>query len=274
MKFSLILATIGRKEEICRLFDSLSKQKYNNLEVILVDQNEPGYLSEVVDKYTSFIDIKHIYSPRGLSVARNVGLKHASGDIYCFPDDDCWYYPDTLLKVKDQLKNNSSLFGVTGRCVDENGYESVAKFGAKDTIIDRINVFSSAVSITLFVRKNTIKFNELIGAGADSIYGSGEETDYVLSLLECGYVLRYSPELVVGHPNVMTFPSSERAFKYGCGMGYLLRTHNYSFFTVVKWCIKPLLGTILYAFRLDLNRSKFYVYTLVGRILGFINAKN
>ena len=42
-----------------------------------------------------------VESARGLSRARNAGLRMIAGDIVSFPDDDCWYPPDLLQRVAD-----------------------------------------------------------------------------------------------------------------------------------------------------------------------------
>ncbi|WP_323078759.1 glycosyltransferase family A protein, partial [Aeromonas hydrophila] len=134
MKFSLIVATINRVEPLDLLFRSLCIQTYKNFEVILVDQNTKGQLDGLVNKYAEKLDIKRIFSEKGLSKARNRGLDMADGDIVCFPDDDCWYYPNTLEIVKSKFSKNQSVFGFTGRCIDDDGNESVAKFVKYRTI--------------------------------------------------------------------------------------------------------------------------------------------
>ena len=40
MKFSLVMATLGRSEEIKIFLDSLSDQDYKNFEIIIVNDND------------------------------------------------------------------------------------------------------------------------------------------------------------------------------------------------------------------------------------------
>lgn len=103
MKFSLIVCTLGRFDDIDVLFASFIKQKYKHFEVILVDQNEDGYLTPILNKYEGAFPLTHVKSPKGLSIARNNGMKYVTGDIVCFPDDDCYYSEDTLEIVKNFL---------------------------------------------------------------------------------------------------------------------------------------------------------------------------
>ena len=50
MKFSLIMATLGRFEDVSNFCKVLAKQTYNNFELIVVDQNEGDGLSEILEK--------------------------------------------------------------------------------------------------------------------------------------------------------------------------------------------------------------------------------
>ena len=59
MKFSLIIATLGREKELYDLFESLNKQTYKNFEVIVIDQNKDDRVFKCVQKYMNFLDIKY-----------------------------------------------------------------------------------------------------------------------------------------------------------------------------------------------------------------------
>src|SRR5258708_7909985 len=113
--FSLIVCTLGRKGSLRRLFRSLDAQSLPDFEVIIVDQNPPGFLDEVVDLYRSQFRIVCVLAKPGLSSARNVGLAHAAGRVIAFPDDDCWYKPDTLSEVFARMKGDNAAAIVCGQ---------------------------------------------------------------------------------------------------------------------------------------------------------------
>src|SRR5882672_6242686 len=99
MKISLILSTVGRTEELARFLEHLDRQTYRSFELLIVDQNPEGILDSLVRQHRERFPLLHLRSEQGLSHARNVGLQHFSGDVVAFPDDDCWYGPDTLEKI-------------------------------------------------------------------------------------------------------------------------------------------------------------------------------
>ena len=62
MRFSLITATLGRREELITLMESLCSQDFKDFEFILVDQNTDGRLDDVVAQFADKINLTHIKS--------------------------------------------------------------------------------------------------------------------------------------------------------------------------------------------------------------------
>ena len=92
--FDLVVATVGRTDELGRLLDSLAAQDYERLRVVVVDQNDDERLAPILAGRA--LQLEHVRSVRGLSRARNAGLRLIEGDVVAFPDDDCTY-PHGLL---------------------------------------------------------------------------------------------------------------------------------------------------------------------------------
>ena len=87
--FDLVVATVGRTDELARFLDSLAAQDYPRTRVLLVDQNEDARLDAVIA--SAPVEVVHLRSARGLSRARNVALTRVDADVVAFPDDDCVY---------------------------------------------------------------------------------------------------------------------------------------------------------------------------------------
>jgi len=67
-----------------------------------------------------------------------------------------------------------------------------------------------------------VLFDENLGVG--SVFGSGEETDYVLTLLHKGYKGRYFANDIIFHPAKKgNYSDLERAYKYALGFGALVK---------------------------------------------------
>ncbi len=104
MKFSLILATLGRDIELVSFLDSLAGQTYRDFELIMIDQNKDKKIDSIVEKFINYFPVTHIkVNFSGLARARDFGIQFACGDIVAFPDDDCVYEIDVLEKVADEF---------------------------------------------------------------------------------------------------------------------------------------------------------------------------
>ena len=95
MKFSLIIGTLNRTEQLKICLKQIDKQIYRDFEVIIVDQSNDNLTYEMVNNIKVGYKIKYFKSEiRGLSRARNIALRKADGKYFCLIDDDGYYFPD------------------------------------------------------------------------------------------------------------------------------------------------------------------------------------
>lgn len=275
MRFSLIVATLSRTEELEQLLRSLSLQQFRDFECILVDQNEDERLQDIVRRWSDKIVILHLRSERGLSVARNVGLAKATGGILAFPDDDCWY-PANLLRRVDAIFQESNWDFISGCAKNEGGAPTANRWLKHDAEITRSNLFRTCISFTLFIRRSPmttdVRFDEELGVGAKTRYGSGEESDYVLKLLNLGARGTFFWDLTVHHPRPELRSDTDgykRAGSYGYGMGRVLRTHGYSVFTLGHVLLRPLGGIVVSLCKRDGSRAIQYWLSFRARLAGY-----
>jgi GT2 family glycosyltransferase len=269
--FSLILATVGRTREVERLLDSLAAQTYRSVEVLVVDQNPDDRLDPVLRRFRGAVVVRHLRAPRGLSRARNVGLRHAEGEVLAFPDDDCWYPPDLLERVAGILHAHPDWDGVTGRAIDPHGRPSSSRWDPRGGRLTRMNVWGRAISFSLFIRRRVVaqvgQFDETLGTGSSGPWGSGEETDFLLRALRHGFAIYYLPDISVYHPSPRRDPC--QALAYGMGMGRVLRVHRYPVWFVVYQVARPFFGAILAAAQGDSYRFRYHLAVARGRAAGW-----
>jgi len=89
-KLSVVIVTYNRSDMLRDALRSLVVQTRLPDEVIVVDNNSSDDTKQVVDTFNRELKINYLLErTQGTSIARNTGIKAASGDIVVFLDDDC-----------------------------------------------------------------------------------------------------------------------------------------------------------------------------------------
>lgn len=100
-KVSIVVPVYNVGQYIVRCLESVQEQTYNNLEIILVDDCGTDDSIRIAKEYMSSHTFPHYMiiaheRNRGLSVARNSGLRTATGKYVYFLDSDDEIYPNTI----------------------------------------------------------------------------------------------------------------------------------------------------------------------------------
>jgi glycosyltransferase involved in cell wall biosynthesis len=224
---TLIVCTKGRTAQLSRLLQSLRGQTDKRFAAVIVDQNARGFLDPVLEPFPD-LPIIHASSPQGASRARNMGLSLAKTELVGFPDDDCWLPPSTIADVIGRFAREPSLDVVTGRTVDAEGRESVTKHLPASCSISIGNVFLTGNTSSFFSNTRVARavggFDETLGVGSGTMFGSGEETEFLLRCLAVGANVHYAHDLVVHHDQVERDLSKVGA--YAMGFGRVCRLHR------------------------------------------------
>jgi glycosyltransferase involved in cell wall biosynthesis len=276
MKISLVMGTLGVRGDRLGIFlDCLASQVHRDIELIVVDQSQGASpLPDLLSKQP--FPTLHLRSQPGLSRARNVGLAAMTGDLVAFPDDDSWYPRTLLSSVVQRFRSDSSLGGIAGRPVDADGHSSFPRWDLRPGLVDRFNVWRRCNSNALFLTRAAVDrvggFDESLGLGSGTPWGSAEDIDYPLRVLALGLPIYYDPTVLVHHPRTtlgLDSAGSARAESHGRGMGRVLRKHRYPWWFVLYQGARPLGGALLSAATGRLAKARYHRAVLRGRREGF-----
>ncbi len=277
MRFSLIVATLGRDREIAELLDSLLLQGRTDFEVIIVDQNEDDRVGPVEAAYAGRLPLRRLRSSvRNANHARNLGLRHARGEIVTFPDDDCLYPPGVLERVDAAFAASPALHVLTGPAASPAGGLGSGRWRLEGGAIDLANVWTSVIEFNLFLRRDTALalggFDERMGPGTP--FGSAEGNDLVCRAMARGLHARYDADLRIVHPDKrLTDVAVERAERYGRGLGFALRRHHAPASAWIAFLVRPLGGVALSLLRGRMHDAGYYFMTWRGRLAGALAAE-
>lgn len=113
MKFSVVIPLYNGAKFIEATLDTVLSQTYKNYEIILINDESPDNVEEVVKKYMFLHPeaqfVYHKQKNRGLGGARNTAIRNATGEIIAILDQDDIWYPDKLEKVFRLYKDNPDI---------------------------------------------------------------------------------------------------------------------------------------------------------------------
>ncbi len=103
-KISIVAPVYNVENYIERCIESLLRQTYGNLEIILVDDGSTDRSGDICDSYARRDSrIKVIHKKNGGIVsARKAGARFATGDYVCSVDGDDWAEPDRIRHFAEQ----------------------------------------------------------------------------------------------------------------------------------------------------------------------------
>lgn len=105
MKYSVIIPVYNVEKYINRCVKSILSQRYNDLEIILIDNGSEDSSGILCDNYAErYSNITSYHIPNGgVSSARNFGLAKAQGEFICFVDADDYLVGNLFSDMENKL---------------------------------------------------------------------------------------------------------------------------------------------------------------------------
>lgn len=121
---SIIVPVYKVEPYLRQCVDSILGQTYRDIEVLLIDDGSPDRCGEICDEYGAKDQRVRVFHTenRGLSAARNLGLREAKGEYIGFVDSDDWIEPDMYEVLLRRMQETGADIGVCGI-----GYEFTTK---------------------------------------------------------------------------------------------------------------------------------------------------
>jgi len=180
---SIIIPCYNSASYVSRAIESALKQTYNNIELILVDNNSTDNTRHILNTYRDQLPHKvfvfHESKP-GAPAARNMGLNKARGSWLQFLDSDDELLPKKIEKqIQARLKSNANV--VIGNYLLYGNKSKKKVCAIKDPWEGLIRSRLGITSANLWRKKNL----ELV-KGWDETATSSQEYDLMFRLLVAG----------------------------------------------------------------------------------------
>lgn len=148
-KISVIVPVYGVEKVLDRCVESILKQTYENLEIVLVDDGSPDNCPAICDTYAeTYENIVTIHKTNGgLTSAWKEGVRHASGELLGFVDSDDWIEPDMYERLYSELDRQRADIAMAGLVFD---YEDPGYPPRRETNRMNMSVYDRRELETLF----------------------------------------------------------------------------------------------------------------------------
>lgn len=215
---SVLICTRNRPEQLERCLQSLQSLSPFPHEIIVID-NAPS--SDATQQLVAKIpEVKYVLEPRpGLSIARNTGIRHSTGNIIAFTDDDVIVHSDWITRIAQSFQGDR-VIAMTGlilpaeleneaQLIFQKGHTGFG-WGYRPITFDTqffeemkpyaVPVWRIGAGANMAFRRELFDriglFDERLGAGAS---GCSEDSEIWYRILAEGWFCRYEPTAVVYH---------------------------------------------------------------------------
>jgi len=159
---SVVIPTYGRNDTLAEAVESVADQTYDRIELLVVDDGSPTPVTETLDADLDGLDsvtfIRHDEN-RGANVARNTGIRAASGEYVAFLDDDDRWAETKVEKQVTAFLESGPAVGVvyTGkRTVSPHGTQVFVPSAEGDVLRDLLTGAQFGQFSSVMVRADVI----------------------------------------------------------------------------------------------------------------------
>lgn len=209
---------------------SLRRQTVDPLEIIVVDDRPGEHTATEAARHADAV--LKTPSKGGPARARNIGVRHASGEIIAFTDADCVVARDWIERILANFSANDAdaLMGNTGAppstflggCISSLGFPGGGSLGfEKMWPVDEYGYTITLSTCNCALRREA--FDRFGWFDEDFRAAGGEDTVFAQNLRALGGRIRFCPDMSVNHPPITSLGTFIRR-QLTRGMGnYLIR---------------------------------------------------
>lgn len=175
IKISVIIPVYNVEKYIGQCLDSIVNQTYKNLEIIIVNDGSNDNSLEIINRYSQNdrrIKIINLEN-KGVSFARNIGIKNSEGNYISFVDSDDYLNLNTYEKLVKNLDGEDLIIFNYGRFENSTGEIIKEKYVSDDEmqelpeekryLYSKINHSCwNKLYKTEYLKRNKFKFFEIL----------------------------------------------------------------------------------------------------------------
>ena len=233
MFVSVVIVTRNRPQALLCCLQSVAAQDYQDMEVIVVDNASSGDTAAIIAAAYPSATILHQAINAGAPEGRNIGIRHAGGEICVCMDDDAELIGTTAIsQCVDYFRKDEKLGCLSMRVLDDQGKIVKKLIPRRDRKVIDEDVHGALFSATGCALRRSA-FWEVGGFWADLNPYFGEEPDLSYRLLDKGYHILQTPHISVHHHEAKAERHKSRRLYYGARNAPWLALRNLPWYSVI-----------------------------------------
>lgn len=293
---SVIICTFKIPDFFYLTLDSIINQNIspNKYEIIIVDYNTSNIIPSPIQDIIGQSKCNIIYSPesrKGLSTARNTGIKQTNSEIVAFIDDDAVADPDWLSSILEIYEKDIDAWAVGGKVLPIWGAKrpdwlddtllrmlSIVEWGEEcRPLIWPERLIGTNISFKKVVFSKIGFFNVKLGRKGKILIG-GEDTEIQERIHQINKRVMYTPKAIVNHlvPQERLTKNYFLNRSYGNGRSVAIQSYYENKKNTILKCLpqKSLDIAILFAMQLFCKSNPkltFFRWRSIASYIGFIH---
>ncbi len=210
---SVIVVCWNAQQVLGRCLDCLFEQDHPNYELIVVDDGSDDDTVAVAERARTHGELKLVRGDRnrGCPSARNLGLRHAGGEIVAFVDADGFAAPDWLSRVTERFAGDPTIGGVAstvffddnplvvngaGGTVNRQGWAADLAMGQSLESAEIVDQALYPMGCGMAISRAAL---ERVGPFDDRMINYYDDVDYGIRLWRAGYRVAVAEDAWVDH---------------------------------------------------------------------------
>ena len=203
---SAVILTWNRKDDLAETLEALSKDRYEKIEIIVVDNNSTDGTDKMVPE--RFPAVIYLKQDENIGIAGyNIGFKKASGEYIVAFDSDSYPHRDAISKMVKLFQNNKDA-GVIAFDVHAPTKTALAAQIDDDTVTEIVGYHGAGVGFRHEVFRDA-------GYWFEPFFLYFNEMDHAMRISKAGYKIIRTPSIRAFHKSSFNArPSSNGPYYY------------------------------------------------------------
>jgi len=236
-KVSVVVCSYDAERTMKSCLESLEKLRYPDYEVIVVNDGSKDRTLEIAESFPFCRIISQIN--KGLSVARNVGAEHATGEIVAYTDSDCVVDPDwlTYLVAKMEAAGFHACGGPNFPPPEDSMVAAAVAVspGGPTHVLLSDDVAEHIAGCNMAFRRDTL----LRLGGFDPVFrAAGDDIDICWRFQDAGYAIGFAPAAMVWHfrrNTIEAYIGQQKGYGKAEALVYSKHPFRFNLFGQAKW---------------------------------------